>query len=129
MSRFKNIENTAMFEPSNFNLYTFETYIIDKIIIYQIIKMSKSIFICVNYTNELNFNDLSYVILSRDNVPISTQLMGDFSEESFQNIAMRLCKKLKKNVYFSCNVNSDRITLPLIEEHLVKEINKYPEKF
>ncbi|KAF5269832.1 hypothetical protein FQR65_LT05878 [Abscondita terminalis] len=91
--------------------------------------MTKSIFICINYTNELLFNDLSFVMLSSNNSLLGTQIMGDFSEESFKNMGMRLCKKLKKSIFFSCNVNNDRITLPLIEARLVKEINNYPEKF
>ncbi|KAK5648731.1 hypothetical protein RI129_003623 [Pyrocoelia pectoralis] len=117
------------FKPSQFKLHTFHSEVADRRIVYQVIKMLTSTFICVNYENELTFSDLSLVLTNNSNKPISTQLIGNFSEDSTKNMGMRLCKKLKKNIYLSCNVNNDRFTLPLVEKQLVMEMNKCPDKF
>ncbi|KAF2905367.1 hypothetical protein ILUMI_00816 [Ignelater luminosus] len=118
------------FKPSTFKLHVFTAEIVDRKIIFQVIKMLESVFISINYSNGLYFNDLSLAMLNRyDKVPMTTQLLGDFSESSSKNMAMRVSKKLGKNVYVSCNIDNDRMSLPFVEKRLYEEIKNDPKKF
>lgn len=123
--------NTSVaFKPSTFKLHVFTAEVVDRRIIFQVIKMLESVFISINYSNGLYLNDLSLAMLNRyDKVPMCTQLLGDFSESSSKNMAMRISKKLGKNVYVSCNVDNDRMMLPFVEKRLYEEIKNDPEKF
>lgn len=110
--------------------FAFSASIGDKNILYQVLKMKDSLFIFINERNNLNLDDLSLAMNSNyDRCPIATQLFGNFSTETSKSIAARTCKKLNKCVYFSCNIEFDKITFPYIEKCLYDQIKKYPERF
>ncbi|KAB0804118.1 hypothetical protein PPYR_01088 [Photinus pyralis] len=117
-----------IFKPSTFTLHTFHGQVNNRRIVFQVIKMKTSTFVCVNYEDEFHFSNLS-LVLNSNNKPIGTQLVGNLSEYDTETMAMGLCKKLKKNVYLSCNLDNDRFTLPVVLKQLINEINTFPEKF
>lgn len=121
-----NVEYTQ----SNFILHNFWAEFNNDSIVFQTVKMLDSLYIWIGYSNQKNFNDLSVAMDNKyGSVPVSTRLIGDTTEETSKNIAIKLSKKLKKVVYVSLNVADDRLTLPVIDKRIQEEIGKFPEYF
>ncbi|XP_018562852.1 uncharacterized protein LOC108904694 [Anoplophora glabripennis] len=113
-----------------FIVHKFVSEITEHKIVFQVIKMIDSLFIYINDKDRLQFSDLSFAMTNRyDKCPTGTTLIGNFSEEVSKNIACRISKKVNKAVYLSCNVEQDRLLIPLIEKRLYEEIKSYPDKF
>lgn len=118
------------FVKSQFIVHKFMEEIAEKKIIFQVIKMIDSVFIYINDKDRLQFCDLSFAMINRyENSPTGTTLLGNSSEDISKNVTCRLSKKIKKAVYLSCNVEPDRLLIPLIEKRLYEEIKTNPDKF
>lgn len=117
--------------PPTFKLHTFATEAANKSVLFQVIKMSDSCIIFINYKDNMTLDDLSLSMFNnkRMDSPIATQILGNFVEETSKMIALKLSKRLGKTVYVSYNIDFDRITLPLIEARLFKEIKEHPDRF
>lgn len=124
-------KNKLELVPSKFHLYTFCDVIADKKVIFQVIKMIESSFIIINYKDNLTFDDLSFAMFNtrKMDCPISTRLMGNFVDESSKNLVLKCSKLLKKPVFVSCNLDSDKLVLPLVEKRLFEEIKSRPNDF
>lgn len=63
-------------------------------------------------------------------VPISTSIMGTFTDDNSISLATKLSKKTGKQVFASFNVSkSDDHLLLKVSKRLLEELTKYPEKF
>lgn len=110
-------------------VYAFTCEIVDKKILCQVLKMSQLTFICINYVDNLCLNEVALAMITDNAAPVGTQLIGDFSDCCSKNLALKLSKKLNKNVYVSCNIDLNRLILPLVEKCLYEEIKRVADKF
>lgn len=123
-------DKSVQYVPSNFEIHSFKAEILEKKIVYQVIKMENSLLIYINDLENSQFMDLSLAMNNRyENEAIGTRLIGDFTEEISKNIACRIAKKLQKVVYISYNLGQERFSTPLIEKRLYEEIKNNPDKF
>lgn len=91
--------------------------------------MKDSIFIYIGQGDNEIFNEMAVAMPMADSEVVSTQILGvDVGCES-QEMAKTFAKKLNKQVFFSCNVDSDKMIRPLLAKHLSDEIKKCPEVF
>ncbi|XP_062551904.1 uncharacterized protein LOC134217139 [Armigeres subalbatus] len=96
----------------------------------RILKMKDSLFIYIGENKAENFDELSMAMLmTATNEMLSVQIMGDPVGAGSDELAQKLAKKLKKQVYLSANVPNDRIVRPMIEQKLFEEINNNLECF
>lgn len=124
------IDTTIEYTVSKFNFHNFKDQILEKKLIFQIIKMQDSLIVYVNDKDDNNFSDLSLAMNNRhDNTPIATKLIGNPPEDFSEAVACRFSKRTGKVVYFSCNVTQDRILVPLIEKRIIEEMKAHPDKF
>lgn len=96
----------------------------------RILKMKDSVFIYIGEHNAENFDELSMAMLMpTSNEMLSTTIMGEPVGAGSEELAQKLSKKLKKQVYLSANVPNDRIVRPTLEQKLFEEINNNLECF
>ncbi|KAG5675010.1 hypothetical protein PVAND_004950 [Polypedilum vanderplanki] len=113
---------------TNFNTHLFTGEAAGQIINYRVLKMQDSIFIYIGKKDEEVLNGLAVGLLQpyNEKEAISTCILEN--KES-QDLAQKLTVRLKKPTFISCNLNVDRLIAPIIEKHLIKEINEKPEFF
>ncbi|EFA06556.1 Proteasome assembly chaperone 4-like Protein [Tribolium castaneum] len=114
-----------------FALHKFNGVVSERKIIYQVLKMVDSLLIFINDKDNMQLSSMFMALPNRyDNLPVGTRLFGDFmEEETSKGIALRITKKLNKTVFVSCNIETDRTMLPLIEKRIYEEIKERPEVF
>lgn len=124
------IDTTIEYTVSKFGIHNFKDQILEKKLIFQIIKMQDSLIIYVNDKDTNNFSDLSLAMNNRhDNTPIATKLIGNEPEDFSKSVACRFSKRTGKVIYFSCNVILDRTLVPLLEKRIIEEMKAHPDKF
>lgn len=124
------IDNSITFVESKLGLHTFESEIMERKILFQIVKMQDSLLIYVNHKDNTCFSDLSLAIKERfGNKVIGTKIVGNLSENSANEISCRIALKTGKTVFLSCNVDIDARFIPLLEKRLYDEMKAYPDKF
>lgn len=117
-------------EPS-FKLHTFSTEVLDKKVLFQVIRMLDSLMIFINLKEKMVLYDLSLGMFNtrKMQAPIATKIIGNLVEDTSKNMALKFARKLGKSVYISLNVDNDRLMLPAIEKRLCEEIKNKPDKF
>ncbi|XP_055593583.1 proteasome assembly chaperone 4-like [Uranotaenia lowii] len=97
----------------------------------RILKMKESVFIYIGEQNAETFDELAMAMagLGDSKETMSTSIMGAPVGCGSEELAQKLAKKLRKQVYLSANVPNDRIVRPTIEQKLFEEINNNLECF
>lgn len=127
----RRVKEPIRYTSPTFQLHTFTLNSSEKTIVFQVIKMVESVMIFINFIDNLILSDLSLGMFNTrtTQVPISTRIIGDFTEEYSKNLATKFAKKLRKSVYISCNLVADRLIVLDIERRLCEEIRNKPDKF
>lgn len=125
------VSKSIRFIEPTFKLHTFTTEVLDKNVLIQVIKMIDSLMIFINAVDKMVLSDLSLGMINTRHFkePIATKIMGNFTEDTSKNMALKLAKRLKKNVYVSFNLDNDKLMLPAVEKRLCEEIKNKPDKF
>ncbi|CAG9837760.1 unnamed protein product [Diabrotica balteata] len=123
-------EQHIEYVPSKLLTNIFQLDVLERKITCQVIKMKDSVIIYVNENDTPEFNNLALAMKDRySSEPISTVLVGDFNEDFSKNTTSKLCKKLNKVVFLSCNVSQDRLLMPLLEKQIYEKIKSSPDMF
>lgn len=91
--------------------------------------MSDSIFIYIGQGDNEIFNEMAVAMPMANSEVISTRIIGDDVGCESQEMAKTFAKKLNKQVFLSCNVDSDKMIRPMLAKHLSEEIKNRPEAF
>ncbi|CAH0552114.1 unnamed protein product [Brassicogethes aeneus] len=125
-----NMTKSLEYTKSNFDTHSFVKEVMDKKIVFQVVKMKDSTLIYINDKDNLSLTDLSLSVASRfNNTPIGTTLVGSALQGVSQGFAAKLSRKLKKSVFLSCNLEEDRMLIPVVEKELFSEIKNNADKF
>lgn len=117
------------FLPSRLKEHFFTADIGDVMYKYRILKMKESIFIYIGQGDNEVFDEIAVAMPMENNDVVSTRVIGvDVGCES-QELAKIFAKKLNKQVFLSCNVDSDKMIRPMLAKNLSDEIKKCPEAF
>lgn len=115
---------------SSIKLHTFSTTISQRSVKFELFKFKDSSFLWIGDKRDRSFSDLSFAIASKFSLdPTSTRIMGQPTDLTSNNIAMKLSKKLKKPVYVSFNLVDDRLTVPVVNKRISEEIQANPDYF
>lgn len=113
--------------PSHLASYHFWAEISNNWYNYRILKMNGSLFIYIGEKNNEIFDELAMAIPS-DEI-IGTTIIGNDSVTDSKEIALQITRRLKKQVFISCNVRSDNLLKPLLIKRLAEEIKDHPNAF
>lgn len=115
--------------PSRFKDHLFTADISDTTYKYRVLRMHDSIFIYIGQGDNETFDEMAVAMPMTNNEVVSTRIIGvDIGCES-QEMAKTFARKLNKQVFLSCNVDSDKMIRPMLAKHLSDEIKKCPEAF
>lgn len=115
---------------SSFNIHVFNENIFERNIVFQVVKMQESCMVFINDKEDPQLLNLTLSLMSRfEKEPISTNLIGLSADNTSNNIATKLTKKLKKAVYVSYNLEDSRTLTPAVEKRLYDEIRTNPNNF
>ncbi|GAB0093191.1 Proteasome assembly chaperone 4 [Sergentomyia squamirostris] len=95
----------------------------------RVLKLKNSTMIYIGGRENEIFDELAVSMISPSGDVISTTIMGRLLGCESQQLAEKMCKRLQKQIYVSCNIPSDRFNRPFIEKHLVDEIKNHREMF
>ncbi|KAG4077016.1 hypothetical protein HA402_016003 [Bradysia odoriphaga] len=116
-------------QPSNLKDHLFNANISEVTYKYRILRMKDSIFIYVGQADNEVFTEMAVAMPMTNSEVVSTRILGvDVGCES-QEMAKTFAKKLNKQVFFSCNVDSDKMIRPMLAKYLSDEIKRCPEVF
>lgn len=116
-------------QQSNIKSHTFSASINDSQFNYRILKMKDSVFIYIGEEGNETFDEIGMAMQTSKGEIISTTITGALLGCGSQELAEKLTKKLKKQIYVSCNVPVDGIVRPFIEKRLNEEIKGSNELF
>ncbi|XP_053692221.1 proteasome assembly chaperone 4 [Sabethes cyaneus] len=109
--------------PSNFTTHLCSVEVCDNSYNVRVLKMNNSVFIYIGENNAENFDELAMAMpMSADSEILTTSILGSLVGCGSEELAQKLARKLKKQVYVSVNVPNDRIIRPAIERKLFEEI-------
>lgn len=89
--------------------------------------MDKSVLIYIGQSDNEVLDELAVALPVQDNV--STTIIGLNTGCDSQELAQQFTKRLKKQVFISCNVPTNNINRPLIVKRIAEEIKTVPEAF
>uniref|UniRef100_A0A1Q3F3J4 Putative proteasome assembly chaperone 4 n=1 Tax=Culex tarsalis TaxID=7177 RepID=A0A1Q3F3J4_CULTA len=115
--------------PSNFTTHLCSVEVCDVQYNMRILKMKDSVFVFIGENKAENFDELAMALPTESSEICSTTIMGAVVGCGSEELAQKLARKLKKQVYLSANVPNDRIVRPSIERKLFEEINNNRECF
>jgi proteasome assembly chaperone 4 len=111
---------------NQFKSHFFSTDICDTQFNFRILQMKESVFIYIGQNESEHFNEMAMAMQTPTSV-IGTSIMG--GSTGSQELAEKISKRLKKQVFISCNAPDDRIVRPSIENRLIEEIKEHMDEF
>lgn len=113
--------------PSKWTNHYFTGEISDTMFSFRVLKMDKSVFIYIGQCDNESFDELAVAMPVQDNV--STTIIGSQVGCNSQELAQQFTKRLKKQVFISCNIPTNNIIRPLIVKRIAEEIKNVPDAF
>ena len=100
-------------------------------VLFLVYQMKESLVVWIGCQNDPSLKELSLAMSTNyEKTPTPIKLFGSVSSITSQALAVRLSKKLKKQVFVSCNVpEEDQAFLTCVEKRLVEEIHNFPACF
>lgn len=116
-------------QTSSFTTHVFSASASGQEFTYRVLKMEDSTLIYICEKGNEVFDEMALAMVSASGDAVSTTIMGPLLGCDSQQLAEKMAKRLKKQIYISCNVPAERLSRPFIEKHLVDEIKNRPEMF
>lgn len=116
---------------SNWKVHRFSILCGDFTADVEVLKMGGSLLIWIGSPGRNEFNELALGVPSvyKDNLPVSTVLLGSIHNTESSSLATKISSKLQKPVYISCNITTDRLTAPVLEKGLLLQMKNHPDNF
>lgn len=116
-------------EASSMQGHLFSTDISDNKYNFRVLKMQNSLFIYIGQSDAEVFTEMAMAMPMPGNSEcLATTIMGEQLCCS-QELAVNLAKKLKKQVYLSCNVPQEPHIRPALCKRFVDEVKQSPDYF
>lgn len=94
---------------------------------FRVLKMNQSVLIYIGPTENESFDEMAMALPTVDTV--STTIIGTQMGCDSQEMAQQFAKRLKKQVFVSCNVPSNNTIRPLLVKCVADEIKRNPDAF
>lgn len=112
---------------SKWNSHQFTGNISDTLYSFRVLKMDKSVLIYIGQSDSEMLDELAVALPVQNNV--STTIIGSSTGCDSQELSQQFSKRLKKQVFISCNVSMSNINRPLIVKRIAEEIKNVPDAF
>lgn len=124
-----NDDGTARIEKveSKWKSHFFTADVLDTIYTFRVLKMNQSLFIHVGHNDSESFDELAMAVPVQDFV--GTTIIGTQYGCDSQELAQQITKRLKKQVFVSCNIPSNNTIRLLLVKRITEEINNVPDAF
>lgn len=122
------VENTESNQESRLEGHIFTADISDSLYNYRILKMKDSLFVYLGENDCEVFTEMAMAMPMPNGECLVTTILGEHLGSS-QELALNFAKKLKKQVYLSCNVPQDRQIRPALSRRFIEEYKQNPDKF
>lgn len=113
--------------PSKWDSHHFTGNISDTLYSFRVLKMNESVLIYIGQSDNEVLDELAVALPVHDNV--STSIIGSNTGCDSQELAQQFTKRLKKQVFISCNIPMSNINRPLIVKRMAEEIKNVPDAF
>lgn len=113
---------------SGLQSHLFSTDISDNKYNFRVLKMQDSLFIYIGQSDAEVFTEMAMAMPMADGECLATTIMGEQLCCS-QELAVNLAKKLKKQVYLSCNVPQEPHIRPALCKRFAEEVKQSPDNF
>lgn len=121
--------NATVSEASRMQGHLFSTDISDNKYNFRVLKMQDSLFVYIGQSDAEVFTEMAMAMLMPDTGEcLATTIMGEQLCCS-QELAANLAKKLKKQVYLSCNVPQEPHIRPALCKRFADEVKQSPDYF
>lgn len=113
--------------PSKWTSHLFSADISEVKYNFRVLKMTQSVLIYIGHSENETFDEMAMALPTADTV--STTILGAQMGCDSQEMAQQFAKRLKKQVFVSCNVPSNNTIRPLVVKCVADEIKRSPEAF
>lgn len=112
---------------SKWQTHAFKADICENIYSFRVIKMNESVFIHIGELGNESLDELAMAIPVNDIA--STTILGSLYGCDSQELAQQFTKRLKKQVFVSCNIPSNNTIRLLLVKRIADEIKNVPDAF
>jgi proteasome assembly chaperone 4 len=119
----KKNENLIEIIPSSIKIHDFEEFLMDIKIFFKIIILKDTYFIWIGNSTPL-LGNIAVAMSNHniDNIPLSTYILGNSTNQYGKLIAQHLAKKTGKQFFISFNIISNEEFFFVIEKRLFQEL-------
>lgn len=122
-------EDVPILVPSRFQGHLFSVDISDSQYNFRVLKMRDSLFVYIGQSGQEVFDEMAMAMPMADSGEcVATTIMGEQLCTS-QELATNFAKKLKKQVFLSCNVSPEPHIRPALSKRFADELRAMPDKF
>lgn len=105
----------------------FTAEVLEGIFVFRVLKMTQSLFIHIGQSGNESLDELAMAVPVEDFA--STTIIGTQYGCDSQELAHQITKRLKKQVFVSCNIPSNNTIRLLLVKRIAEEINRVPDAF
>lgn len=127
MSTIESSEAAVCKVPSKWSGHLFSGDISEVKYNFRVLKMNQSVLIHIGHSENETFDEMAMALPTAD--AVSTTILGVQTGCDSQEMAQQFAKRLKKQVFVSCNVPSNNTVRPLLVKCVADEIKRNPEAF
>lgn len=96
---------------------------------FRVLKMNRSVLIYIGPSENETFDEMAVAMDLRVPNTVSTTILGPQMTCDSQEIAHQFARRLKKQVFVSCNVPSNNTIRPLLMKCVADEMKRHPDAF
>lgn len=112
---------------SRWKTHYFTAEISEEIFTFRVLKMNQSILIYIGQIQNESLDELAMSIPVEDFV--STTIIGSVHGCDSQELAQQFTRRLKKQIFISCNVPSNNLIRIMLVKRIAEEMKNVPDAF
>lgn len=124
-----NVNDGATIEKveSRWKTHYFTTEVSEEIFTFRVLKMAQSLLIYIGQLENESLDELAMAVPVEDFV--STTIIGTQHGCNSQELAQQFTRRLKKQIFISCNVNTSNLTRIALVKRIAEEMKNAPDAF
>ncbi|XP_055319971.1 uncharacterized protein LOC129577263 [Sitodiplosis mosellana] len=112
---------------SRWKTHYFTAEISEEIFTFRVLKMAQSLLIYIGQLENESLDELAMAVPVEDFV--STTIIGTVHGCDSQELAQQFTRRLKKQIFISCNVTSNNLTRVMLVKRIAEEMKNVPDAF
>lgn len=112
---------------SRWKTHYFTAEISESIFSFRVLKMNQSVMIYIGQIENESLDELAMAVPVEDFV--STTIIGSAHGCDSQELAQQFARRLKKQIFISCNIPSNNLTRVMLVKRIAEEMKNVPDAF